>query len=150
MTQVFGGKRFERLFREAAGLDMDKTDMKRLYEFVNQKLHDLLVRGVVAARANDRQVIEIHDLPIGKGLQQCIYEVRRLDTELELDPILQQLATLPRLDLEYSYEIESSLTELAGALTVALAKMFKTINPQIKNPQSRDWEQVIEAFNVLL
>lgn len=24
MSQIFGGKRFEQLFREAAGLDMDK------------------------------------------------------------------------------------------------------------------------------
>ncbi|MEF8824306.1 MAG: DUF1931 family protein [Desulfohalobiaceae bacterium] len=35
-------------------------------------------------------------------------------------------------------------------LTIALAKMFKLVNPDLKNPQSRNWEQVISIFNVLL
>ncbi|MFP4214020.1 MAG: DUF1931 family protein [Desulfohalobiaceae bacterium] len=64
MAQVFGGKKFEALFRNAAGLDMDKSDLKRLYELVNQKLHDLLQQGVVTAQANDRDVIQIFDLPL--------------------------------------------------------------------------------------
>lgn len=66
MTQVFGGKKFEALFRNAAGLNMDKSDIKRLYEVVNQKMHDLLQMGEVAAQANDRDVIQLYDLPITK------------------------------------------------------------------------------------
>ncbi|MBS3809832.1 MAG: DUF1931 family protein [Desulfobacterales bacterium] len=150
MTQVVGGKKFEQMFRQAAGLDMDKSDMKRLYEFVNQKLHDLLLMGEVTAKANDRDIIEIFDLPITRGLQECLQEVRQYEEALNLEPILQQLAALPKMKLGYSDEIENSLPELAGAITVALARMFKTMNPEIKNPQTQDWEKVIRVFNTLL
>ncbi len=150
MAPLFGGKKFELLFRHAAGLDMDKSDMKRLYEVVNQKMHDLLVQGVATAKTNDRDIVQIFDLPISKGLQDCINEVRKYETELELEPILKQLATLPRLDLDYSKKIESSLPDLVGGITVALAKTFKVINPELKNPQSQDWERVINIINILL
>jgi hypothetical protein len=37
---VIGVTKFERFFRVAAGLDVDKADLKRLDEFVNKKLYD--------------------------------------------------------------------------------------------------------------
>ncbi len=150
MSQIFGGKKFEALFRNAAGLDMDKSDMKRLYELVNQKLHDMLQMGAVTAQANDRDVIQLYDLPITKGFQANINEVREYQETLNLDPILEQLATLPALKLSYSVEIEESLPDLAGAITVALAKMFKAINPDLKNPKPEHWDKVINSFNILL
>ncbi len=65
-------KQFERLFREAASLDIDKSDIKRLEDFINARLHDLLLLGEIAAKANGRDVIEVHDLPITKGLQASL------------------------------------------------------------------------------
>ncbi len=69
MLDVKGISKLERLFRVTAQLDVAKTDLQRCTDFVNQKLYDLLLRGEAAATANGRDVIQPHDLPITKGLQ---------------------------------------------------------------------------------
>ena len=71
--------KFERFFRIAAGLDVDKQDLKRYSDFINRKLHDLLVRAEAVAKANGRVVIEPCDLPITKGLQESIHEFENID-----------------------------------------------------------------------
>ena len=38
MAKIIGVSKFERLFREAAGLDVDKNDLARLNDFVRQKV----------------------------------------------------------------------------------------------------------------
>jgi hypothetical protein len=58
--------KFERFFRIAAGLDVDKQDLKRYSDFVNQKIYDLLLRAHAAAKANGRIIVEPFDLPITK------------------------------------------------------------------------------------
>jgi hypothetical protein len=65
-----GVARFERFFRVAAGLDIDKQDLKRYSDFINHKVYDLLIRGEAAAKANGRDIIQPFDLPITKGLQE--------------------------------------------------------------------------------
>ena len=35
----------------AAGLDVDKEDLKRYADFINRKVHDLLIRGAAVAKA---------------------------------------------------------------------------------------------------
>jgi len=72
--QVMSVPKFERFFRVAAGLDIDKTDLKRFSDFINRKICDLLLRAQAAAKANGRDVIEPFDLPITKGLQECLHE----------------------------------------------------------------------------
>jgi len=104
---VFGVAKFERFFRLAAELDVDKDDLKRYSEFAYQKLYDLLLIGQAAAAANNRDVIEPHDLPITKGLQERMYTFRRMDQDVELAPILQQLAAYPPLDRAPSEETEA-------------------------------------------
>lgn len=106
----------------AAGLDVDKEDLKRLSDFVRQKIYDLLLAAQATAEANGRDIIEVHDLPITNGLRESIRAFEALDTELELEPILEHLAELPPLRLGYSYEVEAELPRLVGALTVALAR----------------------------
>src|SRR6267378_4993995 len=49
MVPVMTISKFERFFRVAAGLDVDKKDLKRYSDFVNQKTYDLLIRGKAAA-----------------------------------------------------------------------------------------------------
>jgi hypothetical protein len=73
-THATGVPLFERFFRLAGGLDVDKQDLKRYRDFVNHKIRDLLIRGEAAAKANGRNTIEPFDLPIAKGLQECIGE----------------------------------------------------------------------------
>jgi hypothetical protein len=94
---VKGISKLERLFPVAAQLDVDKTDLQGCADFVNQKLYDLLVRGEAAATANGRDVIEPHDLPITKGLQECIHTWKRLDAEIDLQPTLDSITVRPAL-----------------------------------------------------
>jgi hypothetical protein len=148
--EVMAIAKFERLFRLAAGLDVDKSDLKRYGDFVNDKIYDLLLRAQAAAKANGRDVIEPHDLPITKGLQERIHEFRRIDEQIELQPILDQLAARPPLDLAYSEETEARFPEIAGGISVALAHSFKVIDPDLKNPQTKHWECVLRIFDLLL
>ena len=147
---LMGIAKFERFFRLSAGLDIDKADLKRYSDFVNDKIHDLLLRGQAAAKANDRVTIEPFDLPITKGLQERIHEFRRLDEQIELKPILDHLAALPPLDLANSEETTARLSEIAGGISVALAHTFKIIDPELKNPQTEHWERAQHIFDLLL
>jgi hypothetical protein len=117
---------------------------------VNEKIYDLLVRGQAAAKANGRDIIEPFDPPITKGLQERIHEFRNIDEQIELKPILDHLAARPPLDLAYSEEIEVRLPEIAGGISVALARTFKIIDPELKNPQSEHWERSQRIFDLLL
>jgi hypothetical protein len=78
---VMAISKFERFFRLAASLDIDKSDIKRYSDFVQQKIYDLLLMGVATAKANDRDIVEPWDLPITKGLQENIHAFRGLDAE---------------------------------------------------------------------
>jgi len=147
---IMGINQFERFFRQAASLDVDKSDLKRMSDFLNQKLYDLLIIGVAKAKANGRDVIQVHDLPITKGLQESIHRFRGLEIALELEPILAQLATLPPLDLAYSDEVEAKLPEIVGGLTYALAQSFRIIDPNVKNPVTEHWDRAIAIFDLLL
>jgi len=147
---VMAVKQFERLFREAASLDIDKSDIKRLEDFINARLHDLLILGETTAKANGRDVIEVHDLPITKGLQEQIHQFRKMDETIALTGILEHLAKLPPLSLAYSEELEQKLPELAGAITISLAKVFKAVSPKLKNPGTAEWEQIEEIYRILL
>ena len=142
--------KFERFFRAAAGLDVDKKDLKRYSDFVNEKTYDLLLRGKAAARDNGRDIIQPSDLPITKGLQESIQQFREIDEEIELKSILEHIAELPPLNLTYSYDTEERLPGVVGGLSVALARTFMIIDPDLKNPQTRHWERAFRIFNLLL
>ena len=147
---VMGISQFERLFREAASLDIDKSDIKRLDDFINAKLHDLLLMAQRIARMNGREIITEADVPLTKGLQENMQAFAQMDVELSLDEILAHLAKLPPMDLGVGEDVEAMLPSLAGGLTVALAKVFKTINPDLKNPQTEDWDRAEAIFGLLL
>jgi hypothetical protein len=147
---LMGIAKFERFFRLSAGLDIDKADLKRYSDFVNGKIYDLFLRGQAAAKANNRVMIEPFDLPITKGLQERIHEFRNIDEQIELRSILDHLASSPPLDLAYSEETEARLPEIAGGISVALARTFKIIDPKLKNPQTEHWERSQRLFDLLL
>ncbi|HWE69978.1 MAG TPA: DUF1931 family protein [Acidimicrobiales bacterium] len=145
-----GIPKFQHFFRESAGLHVDKDDLKRYTEFVNRKLYDLLIVAEATARANIRDVVQPMDLPITKGLQECMHEFRKLDTEIELVGLLEELETLPPLDLELNEETEGQLPEVAGALTVALAKTIRTLDPGLTSPHVADWDHATKVMDILL
>lgn len=145
-----GIPQFQRLFRAAASLDVDKDDLKRYDDFVDGKIHDLLLIGQGHAKANGRDIIQPHDLPVTKGLQERIHEFRKLDEEIELRPLLERLAKHPPLDLVVADETEQTLPGIAGGLTVALARAFKLIDTKLKNPHTEHWQRVARVFDLLL
>jgi hypothetical protein len=149
-THVAAVAMFEHFFRAAARLDIDKEDLKHYREFVNRKVRDLLVRAEAVARANGRDVIEPIDLPITKGLQESIHRFKEIDEMIALKPILDQLTPRPALDLLTSAETEAELPAVAGGLSVALARTFKLIDPDLKNPQTAHWQRSFQIFDLLL
>ena len=147
---VMAISKFERFFRLAASLDVDKNDIKRYADFVNQKIYDLLLMGVATARANDRDIVQPWDLPITKGLQENIHAFRKLDAETGLEDVLERLAALPPLELALADETEVRLPQIAGGLSLCLAQAFTIVDPNVKNPQTVQWERVFRLFNLLL
>ena len=99
---------------------------------------------------NGRKAIEPFHLPITRGLQDCIREFRKLDEEVELDPILDQLAARPPLDLPYGEQMEADFPAIVGGLSVALARAFKIIDPALKNPSTEHWQRSFHIFDLLL
>jgi hypothetical protein len=143
--------KFERLFREAASLDVDKEDLRRLNDFFNHKVEDLLIRGVANAKANARDVIWPADLPITKGLQENIHAFKKIDKDIQLTPVLDQLTKVPVLELDYGDETRAMLPQIAGGLSVALAHSFKIIDPDMKNPlATKHWERAFKLFDEIL
>jgi hypothetical protein len=149
-SHVMSVAKFERFFRIAAGLDVDKQDLKRYSDFINHKVYDLLVRAEAIAKANGRVIIEPFDLPITKGLQQSIHEFEDIDEQIELQPILEQLTARPPLDLAYGEDTEARLPEVVGGLSVALARAFKIIDGNLKNPATEHWQKCFRIFDLLM
>jgi hypothetical protein len=55
---VMGFTKFERFFRAAGGVSVDRDDVKRYLDFVNDALYDLLLIGQATAKANACDIIE--------------------------------------------------------------------------------------------
>src|SRR3954447_3120502 len=122
---VMGFTRFEHFFRAAGGVDVDRDDIKRYLDFVNDALYDLLLIGQATAKANVRDVILPSDLPVTKGLQESVHAFERLDEEIELRPILESLAARPPLD--------AALAERhAGQAPVALRRRERRPGPGVQ------------------
>jgi hypothetical protein len=148
--RVQGTHQIEQFFRVAAGLDVDKEDIRRYYDFVDQKVADLLLMAQRTAKANDRIRVEPRDLPITKGLQESIHAFEALDVDIGLEPILNQAVPEPEIDLAYSDEVEAQLPALAGGLSLAVARAFKIIDPQTKHPATEHWQRAFQIFHLLL
>jgi hypothetical protein len=147
---VIGVSKFQRFFRVAAGLNVDKDDLKRYSDFIDQKIDDLLVVAQASAKANNRDIINPSDLPITKGLQRNIQDFDDIDTEVQLDPILEQLAGRVPPNLTLAVETEARLPTIVGGLSVALARTFRIVDPDQENPQAKQWQRAFEIFDQLL
>jgi hypothetical protein len=145
-----GISRIERLFRIVGRLDIDKADVKRYEEFVHRKIADLLLVGQAHAKANGRRVITPHDLPITKGLQECIHDFIELDEQIGLGSLLDHITPRPPLDLPIADETDARLGKIAGGLSVALVRAFKITDPELKNPRTEHWDRLFQIFDLLL
>ncbi len=147
---VIGAKRLKELLRATAGLNCDKSDVKRLLDLVSDKLYDLLLIGARNASYNGRDLIMEPDLPITKGLQESIREFRALEEEIELQPILDYLASRTRLERPLSVEVEQKLPEIAGGLILVAGRLVKILDPSVVNPDTEMWERVARAMDLTL
>ena len=149
-SHVMSVAKFERFFRITAGLDVDKQDLKRYSDFINRKFYDLLVQAEAVAKANGRVIIEPFDLPITKGLQDSIHEFEEIDEQIELQPILDHLTAQPPLMFAYGENTERRLPSVVGGLSVALARAFKIVDGDLKNPATKHWQQCFRIFDLLM
>jgi hypothetical protein len=85
-----------------------------------------------------------------RARRESIHAFRKIDAEVSLAAILDQLTRWPPLDLAYDDEVKSGLPEIAGGLGVALGKTFVIIDPEVKNPSTAHWERAFQIFNLLL
>lgn len=142
--------RLEKLFRRTGDLVLDKSDLKRLEDFLNGKVEDLVVRGEANAKANNRDVIQPWDLPITKGLQETIHRFRQVNADLQLTDYFSRLIGLPPSDLAIGDETLARFSEIAGGVCLALAESFKLLDPKLKNPTTQDWDRAYRLFELLL
>jgi Domain of unknown function (DUF1931) len=147
---VMGFVKFERFFRAAGSVDVDRDDIKRYLDFVNDAIYDLLLMGQATAKANARDIIEPWDLPITKGLQESIHAFENIDEEIELRPILDQLAARPPLDAALSEDTEARLPLIFGGISVALARTFRLVDAELKVVHNREWERAFSIFRLLI
>jgi hypothetical protein len=145
-----GFTKFERFFRAAGGVTVDRDDVKRYLEFVNDAIYDLLLMGQATAKANARDVIEPWDLPITRGLQESVHGFERIDEEIELRPVLDSLAARPPLAAALSEETQAGLPLIFGGISVALARTLKLIDTEMKTVGSQEWERAFTLFRLLI
>jgi hypothetical protein len=67
-------------------------------------------------------------------------EGRVLADELAYQPVLEKVAPLPMLDMGYTIGTEKIIPEIVAALMISLAKVFKILDDNLKNPQTRHWD----------
>jgi len=147
---VLGFTRFKRFFRVAGGVDVDRNDIKGYLDFVNDAVYDLLIMGQATAKANGRDIIEPQDVPVTKGLQESIHGFEKIDEELELEPILDDLAARPPLDVALSEATQARLPLIFGGISVALARTFTIVDAELKAVHSQEWERAFSVFRLLV
>lgn len=150
MTHPSGVPVFERFFRSVASIDIDKNDVRRFRDFVDQMIDDIAITGRASAKWNGRDIIAPQDLPITKGVQERMREFDKLDEAEEIRELLRQSVRRPPADVTFSEETEQLLPELFGGLSVALARSFRVIDSKLTNPSIEHWERAFEVFRLVL
>jgi hypothetical protein len=138
----------QRFFRSAGGVDVDKADVERFRTFVDEKVDDIAIAGRDAARWNGRDVIAPQDLPITRGLQERMREFGKLDDADQIRELLRGTLRRPPDDVTFGDETEDVLTEVFGGISVALARSFRLVDPEVQNPATQHWDRVFDLFRL--
>jgi hypothetical protein len=145
-----GFTKFERFFREAAEVHVDRNDVERYLAFVNDAIYDMLLLAQATAKANGRDVILPWDLPITAGVQERMHRFTKLDEDIELKPILEEVAARPPLDLALADDTAARLPSLFGAISLALAEIFKILDSELKEVHTSEWERAFRIVTVVI
>jgi hypothetical protein len=147
---VTGIPQVSRFFRAAGDVDVDKDDVKRYWDFVDEKVDDIAIAGRDSARWNGRDVIAPQDLPITRGLQEQMRAFSRLEEADELRRLLRESLRRPPEDVTFGEETEDVLVEVFGGMSLALARSFRIVDPQVRNPSTDHWDRTFQLFRLLL
>ena len=139
-----------RFFHAAGDVAVDKEDVKRYWDFVDEKVDDIAIAGRDSARWNGRDVIAPQDLPITRGLQEQMREFSRLDEADELRRLLRESLRRPPGDVTFGEETEDVLVEVFGGMSLALARSFRIVDPEVRNPSTDDWDRTFQLFRLLV
>jgi hypothetical protein len=149
MSHPTGIPLFERFFRSAAGIKVDKNDLRRFREFVDEQIDGVAIAGRDAAKWNGRDVIEPQDLPITRGVQELIREFDKLEEADEVRNHLREQVRRPPGDVTFSEDTERLLVDLFGGLSIGLARSFRVMDPTVKNPSTEHWDKAFALFRML-
>jgi hypothetical protein len=149
MSRPAGVPVFERFFRVIASIQIDRSDVRRFRDFVDQQIDDIAISGRNSARWNGRDVIAPQDLPITRGLQERMREFDKLEEAEEIRELLRQDLRRPPAEVTFAEETEQLLPEVFGGLSVALARSFRVIDPTLANPGTAHWERAFEMFRLV-
>jgi hypothetical protein len=83
-------------------------------------------------------------------LQESTHAFRHVEEEIELGPVLESLAARPPLDYALSDATQARLPELFGGISVALARIFKLVDADVKAVHSEEWERAFSIFRLLI
>ena len=147
---VVGGKKLEAIFRKAAGLDLDHSKAKNITDIAEQKLYDLLLIAERNANLNGREVIWEADVPLTKGFLESMQRFKKLEEEIQVQDVLNFLATMPPLKYPLEIELENKLPEIVGALLFIIANLIKEISPGTRKPSEEDIEKARQVLNLTM
>jgi len=147
---VTGFHKIEALYKKASGLKVDHEKVKEISNVIDQKLYDLLVEAEANAKYNGRDVIWLSDLPLTKAMKESMQKFVELEEELELQPILDHLATLPPLKYALEIELERKLPEIVGTLIYVLAMITKEFSPNDHTVSSDEMKKAERIFDLMI
>ena len=150
LTRVGGIPQVQRFFRAAGSVEIDKDDVRRFWEFVDEKTDDIAIAGRDTAKWNGRDVIAPQDLPITKGLQERMREFAKLGEADELRRLLRESLRRPPDDITFGEETEDVLIEVFGGISIAVARTFRIVDDDVRNPTTAHWDRVFALSRLLL
>jgi hypothetical protein len=95
MTHPSGVPVFERFFRSVAGIDIDKIDVRRFRDFIDEEIDAIAIAARDSAKRDGRDVIARQDLPITRGVQERMREFDKLDEADEIRELLRREVRRP-------------------------------------------------------
>jgi hypothetical protein len=149
VTHPSGIAVFERFFRSVANIKIDKNDVRRFREFVDEQIDDIAIAGRNTAKWNGRDVVVAQDLPITKGVQDRMREFDKLEEAEEIRELLRQVVRQPPGDVRFAEDTERLLPELFGGLSIALARSFRVVDTRVSNPSTEHWNRVFTIFRLV-
>ncbi len=147
---VVGAKKLEMIFRKAASLDIDHSKAKSITDIAEQKLYDLLLVAERNANLNGREVIWEADVPLTKGFLETMQKFKKLEEEIQVQDVLNFLATMPPLKYPLEIQLENKLPEIVGALLYIIANLIKEISPGTRKPSEEDIEKARQVLNLTM